>query len=522
MRCCASINHNEEYRKDCYGTQVSEEVREFAMMKRTSLSFWLHHLRPHLFAAILFLISLLIALLSGLLFFNASLIGNLITTLSAFGLDPLRARFIASLIMTAGAAFIGAIWVRRKVGALVGASIVFNFAYLLDFIRLEQQPVRDPGGLLEPLDTGALAHTTVIMIAIALLCAFVGAVLGVAFGDVLLSPFYRLAQVIWQRQASRNSISIAKKVNEQRPSTKITIAGSWLGVAAMVLLLFLASNSTNLFLYSPDLGLHIQPSLHNADGLPAHGTIVQENLVSPALGGQKKPFLVYLPPSYNTPQGRTKHYPTLYLLHGSPGQDIDWFAAGKANQSADTLIDSNKIPELILVLPDGNGRPGETSEWGNSSDGHQNIETYVAVDLVKYVDSKYRTLTGPAYRGIGGLSMGGFGAMNIAVHHPNVFGFVIALGGYYRAEGSVWGNNATYIRANSSIDVLPEMPQAWKLHIFLGAATKDQPYYNDTIQFKQVLQRLHIPYHLDIEDGYHAWTVWQIQLYKALLWLHWG
>ena len=290
----------------------------------------------------------------------------------------------------------------------------------------------------------------------------------------------------------------------------------------MALLLFLASNSANLFLYSPDLGLHIQPTLHNADGLPAHGTIVQDSLVSSALGGQRKPFLVYLPPSYNTPQGHTKRYPTLYLLHGSPGRDIDWFAAGKANLSADTLIDSNKIPELILILPDGNGRPGATSEWGNSPDGHQNIETYVAIDLVKYVDSKYRTLAEPAYRGIGGLSMGGFGAMNIAVHHPDVFGFVIALGGYYRAEGSIWGNNPAYIQANSPIDILPQMPQAWKLHIFLGAASKDQPYYNDTIQFTQVLQRLHIPYHLDIEDGYHAWTVWQVQLYKALLWLHWG
>jgi S-formylglutathione hydrolase FrmB len=65
-------------------------------------------------------------------------------------------------------------------------------------------------------------------------------------------------------------------------------------------------------------------------------------------------------------------------------------------------------------------------------------------------------------------------------------------------------------------------PQAWNLHIFLGAATKDQPYYADTLRFVQELQRLHIPYHLDIESGYHSWRVWQVQFYHALLWLHWG
>jgi esterase/lipase superfamily enzyme len=112
--------------------------------------------------------------------------------------------------------------------------------------------------------------------------------------------------------------------------------------------------------------------------------------------------------------------------------------------------------------------------------------------------------------------------MNMAVHHPDVFGSVIALGGYYRAEGGIWGNNAAYIQANSPIDVLPHHQQAWTLHMFLGAATKDEPYYTDAMQFAHELDRLHIPYHLDIEHGYHAWKVWQTQLYHALLWLHWG
>jgi S-formylglutathione hydrolase FrmB len=249
---------------------------------------------------------------------------------------------------------------------------------------------------------------------------------------------------------------------------------------------------------------------------------VQDEVISPALNGQKKPFLVYLPPSYNTSAGRTKRYPTLYLLHGSPGHDNDWLTGGKADQSANTLIAQGKMSERILILPDGNGRPGETSEWGNSFDRKQNMETYIAVDLVKYVDQKYRTMASPAYRSIGGLSMGGFGAMNIAMHHPDVFGTVITLGGYYRAEGSVWGNNAIYIRDNSPFEMLPVDKQAWKLHMYIGAATKDQPYYGDTLQFVRELDRLHIPYGLDIQDGFHSWKVWQVQMYNAFMWLRQG
>jgi len=88
--------------------------------------------------------------------------------------------------------------------------------------------------------------------------------------------------------------------------------------------------------YSPK---HHQRQKNRQDvPIPAHGTIVHESVTSAALGGQQKSFLVYLPPSYNTPQGQAKRYPTLYLLHGSPGADHDWFTAGKADQSADTLI----------------------------------------------------------------------------------------------------------------------------------------------------------------------------------------
>jgi S-formylglutathione hydrolase FrmB len=118
--------------------------------------------------------------------------------------------------------------------------------------------------------------------------------------------------------------------------------------------------------------------------------------------------------------------------------------------------------------------------------------------------------------------MGGFGAMNIALHHPDLFGFVISLGGYYRAEGRIWGNNAAYMRENSPLVMLPAEKQAWRLHMYIGGATKDQPYYNDARRFVQELDKLHISYYFDVQNGFHSWKVWQTQIYNAFLWLHWG
>ena len=476
--------------------------------------------QKHVKASLPFLLAFGCALLAGLIFFNGALIAPLASVIINMGLDPQRSQLIAALVMTSLVALTGAFIGRRRFVALVGAGLLFVLNYLLDFIHVQTQPTYDPGRHLEPLDVGALVHTSFVMVALALLCAFVGAAVGKALGEVLLDPLYHLFLLIQQRlRASSNGTSLANLPTQQltRPVSLPGTIVSLIGTALLLVLLILASGSGDLFVFSPDVGLHTPPQLSN--GPVTHGTIVQDSMISPALGGQKRNFLIYLPPSYNTPQGQQKRYPTLYLLHGSPGSDKDWFTAGKANESADTLIALKQIPELIIVSPDGNGRPGATSEWGNSGDHRQNIETFVAVDLVHYVDAKYRTIPKQQYRAIGGLSMGGFGAMNIALHHPDTFGSVISLGGYFYAEGSIWGHNPAYLRANSPADILPTDKAAWSLHYFLGAGSKDQPYYNDAKAFARELASFHIPYHFDLQSGYHSWKVWQTQMYNALLWL---
>lgn len=465
------------------------------------------HSRTHL-------ISMVLALLAGLFLFLSSTRSDLSTMLVSMGLDVTRADFVAALVIASLAALVGALSGKSRSGAMVGAGMAFGLRYLGHFIRTALQPTYDPGGNLEQLNYMALLHRSLTISALALLGAFIGAVVGGALAQIMLVPSLSLLKTLWQRKFSASE-------HVQSAFRPVHLINAWLKAFAMVILLALSIGSSNLFLYSPDVNLYNVMSAKLHSSLPSHGTILTDHFFSHS-ANQERAFMLYLPPSYYLDQARTKRYPVLYLLHGSPGAAQDWLVAGQANTSADTLIAMGRIPELILVMPDGNGLPGMTSEWADSFNRAQHIETSVSQELVSYVDLHYRTLADAQHRAIGGLSMGGFGAMNIAIHHPDVFHSVMSFGGYYQATGTVWGNNAAYKRANSPLLTIRQNHKAQKLHIYLGAASQDQPYYNDTRQFAHALNTLHIPYVFDVLPGHHSWHVWQAQLYHALLWLHWS
>jgi S-formylglutathione hydrolase FrmB len=487
------------------------------------------HAKQFLLTIRLLIAALIISIMSGFILF-ALLNTALITGIIQAGFDPQRAQFTSVLILTVCAALVGATFTTCRSGAILGAELIFVINYLIPFVELEIRPVYDAGGHSEPLNTAALVHTIVIMLALGILSAFIGAAIGSACYDVLIEPPLKLVQVSWNRMR-RGAIfqNMTEHVTQaSRSSTRRTVPGlwRWAAVIGMIVILVLVGQSTNLFEFTPEVGLHTRPQVKSlAADIPVVGTTARVTMVSKILGNQPRSFMIYLPPTYNTAEGKGKHYPTLYLLHGSPGTISDWINAGDAAVSADTLIDTRKIPELIMIMPDGNSLPWttETSEWGNSANHRQMIEIYVCDELVSYVDHHYRTIPNAAYRAIGGLSMGGFGAMNIAIHHPDIFGSVISLGGYFQTMYStIWGNNQAYRQYNSPLIEIALAPRARQLHIFLGDATQDQPYYLYVKQFMARLKSLHMPYTFVSEPGHHAWKVWADQLYQALQWLHWS
>jgi S-formylglutathione hydrolase FrmB len=116
----------------------------------------------------------------------------------------------------------------------------------------------------------------------------------------------------------------------------------------------------------------------------------------------------------------TKAYPVLYLLHGYAGNYARWLTvAPQLKNKADEL-------QLIIVCPDG----GYGSWYTDSpADTTVRYETFTAFEMVNYIDSHYKTIANRAHRAISGLSMGGHGALYLAIRHKNIFGAAGSMSG---------------------------------------------------------------------------------------------
>jgi enterochelin esterase-like enzyme len=141
---------------------------------------------------------------------------------------------------------------------------------------------------------------------------------------------------------------------------------------------------------------------------------------SPALGGEGS-FLVYLPPGYGS---TTRHYPVVYLLHGQNGHATAFLEIG-IQASLDRLIARKAIPPMIAVMIQ--DRPGNEN-WRDL--GSRRSASYV-VEVQKLIDSILPTIPKRSGRAIAGNSMGGFGAMHIALANPLRFAVVESWLGYF-------------------------------------------------------------------------------------------
>ena len=143
---------------------------------------------------------------------------------------------------------------------------------------------------------------------------------------------------------------------------------------------------------------------------------LKNNLVGEAA---ERTIQVYLPPSYGIPD---KHFPVIYYL---PGYGDSGMIGFNLPDSMDRLVSDGKVNEIIIVVANGMNKLGGSFYTNSPVTG--NWEDFIAQDVVGYVDGHFRTLAQAESRGITGHSMGGFGALNIAMHRPDVFGVVYSI-----------------------------------------------------------------------------------------------
>src|SRR5215831_19312390 len=165
--------------------------------------------------------------------------------------------------------------------------------------------------------------------------------------------------------------------------------------------------------------LHAQPkATPRADAvehIKVHGPALEGNLEGDS---PDRDVTVYLPPSYAT--ARARRYPVVYLLHGYGGTDANW-TGQQVNlpEIADRLVAAGSVREMIVVMP--NAFSLHKGSMYSNSVTSGDWETYVARDLVAYIDSHYRTIADRMSRGLAGASMGGYGAIRIGMKRPDVF-----------------------------------------------------------------------------------------------------
>jgi enterochelin esterase-like enzyme len=166
---------------------------------------------------------------------------------------------------------------------------------------------------------------------------------------------------------------------------------------------------------------------------------------------------IYTPPGYD-PSGKVA-YPVLYLMHGSPGGAVDWIASG-APEVFDTMIKAGDVAPLIAVAPTVSARGVSESGCLNSvKPGGSQVETFLYQVVKPWVENHFPVSTDRAANAIGGMSMGGYCAIDQGLRHAEQFATILSqmpYGGPGKA-GDLMKSNQTEVGEVSPLKYLPTL-----------------------------------------------------------------
>jgi enterochelin esterase-like enzyme len=212
-----------------------------------------------------------------------------------------------------------------------------------------------------------------------------------------------------------------------------------------------------------------------------------ETFQSQAMGAPRR-YGVILPPRYN--KDVQQRYPVIFMLHGGHDTERAWVDKIGILPVLDDLYKRQKLPPSIIITPDGNDRRGSSPffdpEYFDGPNGK--VGTLIGAELPKVVQQRYRTWNSPRLWAIGGLSSGGWGALNIGLRHPDRFNVFFSQIGYFTDKSGP---------QNSPNDFIQEIP-AEKLkpvRIYIDAGkddVMDATFLNSSREFHETLNRLNV------------------------------
>lgn len=259
--------------------------------------------------------------------------------------------------------------------------------------------------------------------------------------------------------------------------------------------------------------------------------IVKEGLtLDSKIMGAKVRYTIYLPFDYET---SNRFYPVVYLLHGYTDTDMAWIQFGEAHLIADEAIAKREIPPMIIVMPDAG-----VSWYINNHNGTVRYEDFFFQEFVPYIESHYRIRAEKNYRGIAGLSMGGFGTLVYIMRHPEQFVAGAALSPavntteqFIAMDDRAWGRWPTAIYGpgsgaaritNHLLSYQPirmaetvDVEKLKSVRIYLDCGDDDYLTIGNAMLHVALTQR-QIPHEYRVRDGSHAWSYWRSGLLEAL------
>lgn len=184
----------------------------------------------------------------------------------------------------------------------------------------------------------------------------------------------------------------------------------------------------------------------------AHAQVVHVTVHSAALEGAlegdspNRDVLVVLPPGYD--QDVARRYPVVYALHGYSIGAQQWTGEIHVPQVIESAFAVGAHP-MIFVFPD--SKTAHNGSMYSSSVTTGDYETFIAHDLVAYIDAHYRTIPNRASRGLVGHSMGGYGASRIGMKHADVFGALYLMSPCCLSPRSTFGLSAEAMKAYAAM-----------------------------------------------------------------------